>query len=174
VFKKATGYTYDLGGLGKGYALDCALGELLCDWEIEAGHISAGGSTGLCWGTGLERNTAWSFDLETGPKPTSAKYKLVLYNKYAVSGSGTWQKGAHIINPQTGRPVRTDRLAWAIHPNAIYADAFSTAAMLLPLSHLQFISEQVTNLAFIIIDPAEQESPILLGDTSMFHFQENQ
>ncbi|MGZ5455018.1 MAG: FAD:protein FMN transferase, partial [Candidatus Aminicenantales bacterium] len=55
---------------------------------------------------------------------------VILRNR-ALSGSGTEVKGAHIIDPRTGRPAAGHAAAWASHPSAAASDALSTAFMVM-------------------------------------------
>jgi len=109
----------DLGGIGKGYALDRAA-ILLADWGIGCALIHGGTSTALAVG-GAEWPVATGF---TSTQP----FRLSVG---ALSGSGTEVKGGHIIDPRTGLPVRGRRAAWAYHPLAAEADALSTAFMVM-------------------------------------------
>ena len=54
----------------------------------------------------------------------------------ALSGSGTSVRGAHIIDPRTGQPVRDKLRVWARAPLAAHADALSTAFMVLSVEEL--------------------------------------
>jgi thiamine biosynthesis lipoprotein len=61
---------------------------------------------------------------------TSGPGRVLLRNR-ALSGSGTEVKGAHIIDPRTGRPAAGPLAAWVSHPSAAASDALSTAFMVL-------------------------------------------
>jgi FAD:protein FMN transferase len=54
-------------------------------------------------------------------------YRTVPLLGASLSGSGTAVKGAHLINPRTGKPVLRTSRVWAYAPNAAQADALSTA-----------------------------------------------
>ncbi len=116
----------DLGGIGKGYAID-KLVELLRDWEIKTALIHGGTSSVFALGApaGLK---GWPVTLSS-PNNKQILARLHLRNQ-ALSGSGL-QKGQHIIDPRTARPVEGNLAAWACSPYAAATDALSTAFMIL-------------------------------------------
>jgi thiamine biosynthesis lipoprotein len=117
----------DLGGIGKGYAVD-RMAELLCDWSIDTALISGGYSSVLALDAPAGTK-GWPLTLSD-----PANRKKILARPYlqrrALSGSGL-QKGGHIIDPRTARPVKGKRAAWACAPDAATADALSTAFMVM-------------------------------------------
>ena len=118
----------DLGGIGKGYALDKAF-EILRDWSIEDGFIHAGTSTVLAAGSPPDFKSdelGWPVGVATGWEKTTSVNKVILKDR-ALSGSGKEIKGEHIIDPFTGRPAKGHAAAWVSHPVAAEADALSTA-----------------------------------------------
>lgn len=125
---KTAGVRVDLGGIGKGYALDCAAG-LFEDWGIASVLLNAGGSTVLAvepppgkpgWPVGVG-------GVGDDPLPPET---LALRRK-ALSGSGIAIKGRHIMDPHTGKPVDDKRAAWSLCTRAVEADALSTAFMVM-------------------------------------------
>ena len=117
----------DLGGIGKGYAVD-RMAELLGEWSVETALISGGYSSVLALGAPAGMK-GWPLTLSD---PDNRKHTLArpCLQGRAVSGSGL-QKGRHIIDPRTGRPVKGKRAAWACGPDAATADALSTAFMVM-------------------------------------------
>ena len=119
----ATGMIFDLGALGKGYALDQAA-DVLQDWKITNFVLNAGDSTILASGAPSGKE-AWSITLGGGEK------RLPLTQR-AVSGSGFAVKGAHIMNPRLFTPVPLrNRRTYALAPTAALSDALSTAFMVM-------------------------------------------
>lgn len=122
----------DLGAVGKGYALDAARA-VLRDWNVGNVLLHAGTSTALAAGpgpasSGMERG--WPVGAGSTAGSTSGPGRVVLLNR-ALSGSGTEVKGAHIVDPRTGRPAGGHAAAWASHPSAAASDALSTAFMVM-------------------------------------------
>lgn len=114
----------DLGGIGKGYALD-QMAAHLREWHIPRALLDAGGSTLLAMDPPSGQD-GWLIGTRTpGEKP------VALANR-AFSGSGFDVQGLHIIDPRTARPANLRRKnAWAFAPNAALADALSTAFILM-------------------------------------------
>jgi thiamine biosynthesis lipoprotein len=128
----ASAIELDLGAIGKGYALDAAL-TVLRDWDIENVLLHAGTSTALAAGRGPAgggRGRGWPVGAGSTAGTTSGPGRVILRNR-ALSGSGTEVKGAHIIDPRTGRPACGRAAAWASHPSAAASDALSTAFMVM-------------------------------------------
>jgi len=119
----ASNMIFDLGAMGKGYALDQAA-DVLQDWKITNFVLNAGDSTILAIGTPAGKD-AWQLTLGDGTQ------KLALTNR-ALSGSGFAVKGAHIMNPRLFQPVpiRPHR-SYALAPTAALSDALSTAFMVM-------------------------------------------
>ena len=117
----------DLGGFGKGYAVD-RLAELLEEWSIEHALIHGGSSSILATGE-LIAGTGWPISLSQPGEQQMLLATAHLRNR-AISGSGV-QKGQHIIDPRTGEPATAQQAAWAVTPNAALRDALSTAFMIM-------------------------------------------
>lgn len=114
----------DLGAVGKGFALD-RMADTLEEWGVRAALLNSGGSTVLA----LEPPAGlpgWVIGLGEG-----AARREVSLTQLALSGSGMAVKGAHLIDPRTGRPAARPGRAWALAPSAAVADALSTAFFVL-------------------------------------------
>ena len=141
----------DLGGIGKGYAVD-RVAELLGEWSIEVALISGGYSSVLA----LEAppgTKGWPLTLSD-----PADHRHILARPHlqsaALSGSGV-QKGGHIISPRTGRPVQNRRAAWSSAPDATSADALSTAFMIMDPDEIREFCTQHPNVLAMVIVPSE-------------------
>lgn len=109
----------DLGGIGKGYALDRAA-DILGEWGITDAFLVAGPSTMLALGT--QDGTPW---------PVGLHGNTVSLQDQAISASGTDVQGAHVLDPRDGTPAAGHQRAWALCPSAALADALSTAFMVM-------------------------------------------
>jgi len=123
----------DLGGIGKGYAVD-RVADLLREWSIETALISGGYSSVLALEAppGLK---GWPLTISDPADRTRILARPHL-RAGALGGSGV-QKGGHIISPRTGRPVEGKRAAWSAAPDAATADALSTAFMIMDTDEIR-------------------------------------
>ncbi len=115
---------FDLGAIGKGFALDRMALEL-AEWECPAFLLVAGGSSILA-GDPPPDSPGWSVGL--GDDHSEPRHWL---KHGSLSGSGIAVKGHHILDPRTGQPARLRPRAWASAPSAAVSDALSTAFMVL-------------------------------------------
>jgi thiamine biosynthesis lipoprotein len=155
-----SGVQIDLGGVGKGYALD-VMAELLRDWSIDTALIHGGFSTVLAinapagvpaFGGGPAKG--WPLTL-SNPLHRSQTLAYVHLHDRAVSGSGV-QKGQHIIDPRTARPVQAKQAAWACARNGATADALSTAFMVMSPEEIErYCVRHPDTLAMVILKDPE-------------------
>ena len=127
------GCAIDLGGIAKGYASD-VVARLYRERGIQGGWISLGGNV-YAHGTKPD-GSFWNVAVRD-PADTAANAALLqLSNEFAVTSGGyqrffTADDGTvyqNIIDPQTGKPARSDLLSVTIiAPNGTMADAYSTA-----------------------------------------------
>lgn len=113
---------FDLGAIGKGFALD-RMAEVLREWECPAFLLVAGGSSILA-GAAPVGAPGWSCGL--GDDNSPQRYWLM---NGSLSGSGLAVKGEHIFDPRTGTAAQRKNRAWAFADSAAESDALSTACM---------------------------------------------
>jgi thiamine biosynthesis lipoprotein len=148
----------DLGGIGKGYAID-KMAELLSDWSIDVALIHGGYSTAL--GIGAPKGKqGWPVTSSNPRNPGQILGRLCLRDR-ALSGSGL-QKGLHIIDPRKQEPVEGSIAAWACASDAAAADALSTAFMVMSPDEIsQYCSCHPNVLAIVILGEKGKEEKIL-------------
>ncbi len=120
----------DLGGIGKGYALDLAA-KILEHYELTEALLWADRSTVLALDH-PEPDEGW--EVEIGPDHQPIR---LLIRRKAISGSGTAVRGEHVFNPRSGRFESRHRRCWVSAETAAESDAFATAALLLPESEIE-------------------------------------
>jgi thiamine biosynthesis lipoprotein len=134
---------FDLGAIGKGFALDRMATEL-ADWDCSSFLLSAGGSSILV-GAPPPGKAGWSAGL--GDEGASRRFWL---QHCSLSGSGVAVKGEHIVDPRSGKSARERSRAWALAPTAAQSDALSTACMVLNEKEIaERLSGRAEWLAFI-------------------------
>jgi thiamine biosynthesis lipoprotein len=134
---------FDLGAIGKGFALD-RMAELLRKWDCPSFLLVAGGSSILAGGPAKE-TAGWSCGL--GDDNASQRFLLT---HASLSGSGLAVKGNHILDPRTGQPAMRQERAWALADTAAESDALSTACMVLSEPELEEVLAQDRSWLFFI------------------------
>ncbi|ADE55825.1 FAD:protein FMN transferase [Coraliomargarita akajimensis] len=124
------GREVDLGGIGKGFALDC-IQKRLQELGIESALLTSGSSTQLAFGPKTWKITLVGDHLE----------QTIELNNKALSASGTGIQGAHIVAPLAGRGEHSYTRLWLLEDSAAMADAWSTAAMLLTPEELKQLEQ---------------------------------
>jgi len=139
----------DLGGIGKGYAVD-RVAELLREWSIETVLISGGYSSVLAL-EGPAQKKGWPLTI-SNPNDYKQIIAYLSLKGQAISGSGL-QKGHHIIDPRIVQPVKGRLAAWASASDAATTDALSTAFMIMSLDEIeQYCQSYPDVLALIMIE----------------------
>ncbi len=122
----------DLGGMGKGYALE-QLALTLRDWDIHHFLIHGGRSSVLVSGNIDDEGKGWPVSLSL---VGDEKIETLYLRDESMSSSGIL-KGGHIIDPATGKPTSEQRATWIIGPNAAITDGLSTALMMMTTSDIK-------------------------------------
>jgi thiamine biosynthesis lipoprotein len=160
VHAREAGARLDLGGIGKGFAVD-RMAESLREWDVRHALVHGGFSSVLA-GDAPPGREGWPLTLSApGGGGVLAR---VCARRLALSASGT-RKGDHILDPETGRPAGR-RAAWvALSPEvavgleaggspATVAEALSTAFMLLPVEEIEDLGRQCPGLeAWLMLEP---------------------
>jgi FAD:protein FMN transferase len=170
-----SGVRIDLGGIGKGYAVDL-MAELLEEWGLGQALVHGGFSSVLALEPPAGRD-GWPL-MVTDPGDRSRVVAHLLARQTALSASGL-QKGDHIVDPRTGEPARGRRAAWVAVPRppvepggespraAAVADALTTAFMLMGANEIETLCQQNPGLeAWVLPEPADGQA----GDATLLHF----
>jgi FAD:protein FMN transferase len=141
----------DLGGVGKGYAVD-RMAETLREWSIDRALIHGGFSSVLALDAppGLK---GWPVTL-SHPMDRSRTLARLDIEHISVSGSGV-EKGRHIIDPRTGRPVESKLATWSIACDAARADALSTAFIVMSESEVMNFCREHADVRGLLILPGD-------------------
>jgi thiamine biosynthesis lipoprotein len=149
------GVRIDLGGIAKGYSVDCGIDVLKARGFTRA-YVSAGGDSriigdrfGKPWLVGIR-------DPTKGPGEVITRIPLV---DAAISTSGDYERyfeedGVryhHIIDPRTGHSASKVRSATIIGPSAIRTDGLSKTAFVLGPDKAMEIYNRVDDIDAIIV-----------------------
>lgn len=155
---RTPGLRVDLGGIGKGYAVDEAA-KLLREWEIDAALISAGGSSYYALGRPPGRD-GWRLGLDNvGPLAGEAPHVHVADR--SMSGSAVLPDRLLIIHPRTGQLLRGHRATWASAPTAAVADALSTTFLLMEIPDIKAYCDAHEDVGAMVA-VLDEEPPRLL------------
>jgi len=144
------GLSLDLGGIGKGFALDRMV-PILADWGIENALIHAGTSTALALGSAGEMGRpGWPVGVGGEWSRTVGIERIFLHNT-ALSRSGIEVKGRHVLDPRTGKPAVGHLTAWVRCPAAAPADALSTAFLVMNTEEVEAYCLQHPDVSALLV-----------------------
>ncbi len=115
---------YDPSGLVKGWAVQRAA-EHLATLQGYGWCINAGGDISV---SAPDDQPPWRIGIEDPHEPARI-LQVVEMRDGAVATSGTAHRGAHIIDPSSGRPATAVRAVTVIGPQLLWADVYATAAV---------------------------------------------
>jgi len=167
------GVMLDLGALGKGYAVDCAV-EILREAGMTRALIHGGTSTayGLGAPPGAEHWTVALPRPEFGPQllvpgaapgpdlPQAVLTRVGLRDE-ALSVSAIWGRSfaagdrtyGHVMDPRVGAPVEGAVMAAVVAPSAADSDALSTALLVLGPAGQERLGTQRPELRTWVVSP---------------------
>lgn len=156
----APGVKINLGGIGKGYAIDRTAALLRME-GIQDFAIHGGQSSVLCAGDNVtekkEEARGWPIGLS---HPVLPEIRLATFHlkDQALGTSGSGRQGfyhhgkrfGHIIDPRTGWPADQFLSTTVISPSAALSDALATAFFVMPLEKIEAYCRQRTDVAAVI------------------------
>lgn len=131
------GVWLDLSGIAKGYAVD-AVSAVLGGAGVGHALVEIGGE---CAGRGMRPDgDPWWVELET-PRGIDLPPLRVAAHALGIATSGDYVRGAHTLDPRTGRPPVAPPVAISvIHPSCMIADAWASALVVLGKEEAQSIA----------------------------------
>jgi thiamine biosynthesis lipoprotein len=160
------GMRLDLGGIGKGWAVDRAA-DILRRRGIERALISAGTSSIYALGT-PPGESAWKVAIRH-PLREDDVLAVVLLREESLSTSADYEQAreiagksySHIFDPRTGRPAEAMWSATVIAPEAAESDALSTASFVLGLKRAEAML-RTRGLAAILAGQGSQRNEMVI------------
>ena len=160
----------DLGAIGKGYAVDKAA-DALQSAGVRSAFINAGGSTILAMGA-PPNQTGWLVHLRD---PSRRIDPEVILKDESVSTSEQSapsllgkESAGHIIDPDTGRPLRTDFAVSVIAKTGTVSDALSTSLLLLGPEKGKAMIRRMTDVSAVWISPKSEMEVATGGEQILF------
>ncbi len=178
VFFKNTGTQIDLGGIGKGYAVDRAT-SVLKQNGITSALINFAGNI-YTFGVPSGRES-WVIGLQH-PRESEGLLGTFAINDKAVSTSGDYEKFftiegkrySHIIDPRTGNPVEGIVSVTIVTDSATKADALSTGVFVLGQEKGMALVEKLSDVEGIIIyEDADSKLSTKISSGMQALFKEN-
>jgi len=153
-FSKA-GVSVDLGGIGKGYAVDRGIG-ILASLGITQAMVGAGGDSRII---GDRRGQPWVVGIKN-PRSKQDNVAVLPLMDISVSTSGDYErffeeKGVryhHIIDPQTGDSARSVRSVTILGAHAATTDALSTSVFVLGVKKGLALINSMEGFDAILVD----------------------
>ncbi len=162
VTKRSELVSVDLGGYGKGYAVD-RMAEVLEEWGIRSALLHGGASSVLALDP-PPGESGWPVTLR---RPSDRNRVVGRFRlRHQAMGASGLRRGNHIIDPRSGRPSTDNRAAWAVATDAATGDALSTAFMVLSPAETRTVQEaHPESLAITIrVQPGGSEQLLRFGD----------
>ncbi len=156
VFLKEKGMRIGFGGIGKGYAAECAK-NLMKKQGVESGIVNAAGDL-TTWGR-QPNGKEWTIGI-ADPDAKDKPFSYLNISDMAVATSGNYEKFvvidgnrySHTIDPKTGLPVSGIKSVTIICPNAEIADAMATPITVMGVRVGLDLVNQMRGIACIVID----------------------
>jgi thiamine biosynthesis lipoprotein len=139
----------DLGGIGKGYAVDRALG-ILTSAGVRHAMVNAGGSSIAAVGAPPGRN-GWPVQL--GEADDGGLVLLLDGQSVSTSQRDPSKRFGEIIDPLTGAPAAEEHRVSVIAPTATASDALSTTALMLPVAEAMVLLKTFPGVSAVWISP---------------------
>jgi len=157
------GVELDLGGIGKGYAVDCAA-KILKQQGIQIALISAGGSTIYGIGAPPESSDGWELMIQDPLDHEKIATKVLLKNR-VLSVSGSYEKFfelegkrySHIMDPRTGWPVPNMLSVAVLTENGTAGDALDNVFYVLGIEASKIYLRKLPNTQVIFFLPDQNK-----------------
>lgn len=144
----------ELGGIGKGYAIDCAFTKLehLGNFLIDAGgdlRVLGHNEDGQPWRIALKHKSATATEAND--------FSYVELTSGALACSGSWARKVkqfhHLINPETGKPHEQMQTIYVQAADATTADGWATALF---VGGQPLLAKQTAGIEALLIDTADK------------------
>ena len=154
-FLTRPGMRVNLGGIGKGYAIDRGV-EILRRHGLRDFMIQAGGDMYVA---GQKDGRPWRLGIQDPRGPGGSTFAAIDLSDSTFSTSGDYERAFvsngvryhHIIDPSTGEPARGCRSVTILTDRAVLADGLSTGVFLLGPKEGLALVERLPNVDAVIV-----------------------
>ena len=142
--------TFDPTGLVKGWAVAGAAAHLDIVPEV-AFSIGAAGDVVVGAGRGVGPGApSWRIGIED-PRHAGQVAEVVTVQRGAVATSGAAQRGAHVVDPATGRGIARSGSCTVVGPDLLWADVWATAAWVDPARAAALMAHRDAEYRLIVL-----------------------
>ena len=169
------GMKVNLGGIGKGYAIDRAV-TILRDARLADFMIQSGGDLFV---SGRRGDRPWRVGIQDPRGASNTLFAAIEATNAAVSTSGDYERFFirdgrryhHIVDPGTGEPASRSRSVTIVANSATVSDGLSTGVFILGGDDGMALIEKLPDVEGVIVTDANQVlvSSGLKGRLSMIH-----
>lgn len=156
----------NLGGIGKGYALDAAVESLESDGLSDV-LLHGGKSSVVARGSNADLERGWVVGLVHPLNPKQRLAEVTLIDKaLSTSGSGTQsithqgRRLGHILDPRTGWPAEGVLSATVVTASAAEADALSTALFVMGVDRAREFCQSRPEVQVALMVPDERQGAV--------------
>ena len=154
------GMSVNLGGIGKGYAVDRGV-DILREAGLDTFLIQAGGDLYV---GGEPEGRPWRLGIQDPRGPAGTPFARMELTDATFSTSGDYERyfvrdGVryhHILDPDLGQPARTSRSVTIVTSRAVLADALSTGIFILGAEEGLALVERLDDVEGVIVDADNQ------------------
>jgi thiamine biosynthesis lipoprotein len=142
------GSRFDPSGVVKGWAIEQAA-ELLERHGARNFCINAGGD--IAARGEAEADQPWRIGVRHPADAFSLAKVLSMYGPIGIATSGTYERGAHIVDPATGAPTADVASVTIVGPDLTFADAYATTVFVKGTEGLNWLMEKHPEYAGMVI-----------------------
>lgn len=153
---KKKGVSINLGGIAKGYAVDRGVA-LLRERGFDHFILQAGGDLFV---SGQRGDRLWRVGIRDPRGERDATFAIAAIKDRTFSTSGDYERSIvkdgvryhHILDPVTGQPAMRSRSVTVMAPDALTADAWSTALFVLGVKKGMPLVEKMRDIEAVFVD----------------------
>ncbi|MBI1909277.1 MAG: FAD:protein FMN transferase [Deltaproteobacteria bacterium] len=164
VFLKKPEMTIGVSGIAKGFIIDKMI-ETIRKNGFDNTLVNAGGDLKAA---GEDSNGPWKIGIQDPTAPRGTKVCNLRLSNQAVATSGTYERGPHIIDPQTKQATWYWQSVTVFAEEAVFADGLATGGFVLGAS-APSIFREIEGISAIFISP--EGKVITIGNVTAACFE---